>query len=91
MPSPDPALNGKEVNVGDFAHDSGPSGDNSGAISRGLWPSKPDEWQECSVTVKLRHPASVVDWFLGYPLKSTRGELLFTGISMVRLGGDGSC
>lgn len=77
-------------NVGDWAHDSSPAG-GDGIMERGFWPSKPDEWQECSVTIKLRKPATTMLWYLGYPLKSTAGSLSFTGMSMVRLGGDGSC
>jgi hypothetical protein len=61
------------------------------AIANGWWPSKADQWELLSMTIRLRTVASRFDWYIMYPTISTRGNVMFTGLSATRLGGDGPC
>ena len=73
-----------------YAYDSRPT-KSSRAVSQGLWPDQADEWILAEVGFKLKNPANGFGWFIGYPGKGTAGSVHFTGMSVVRLGGEGAC
>ena len=61
------------------------------AVKLGSFPDAPDEWQKVSFTIRVRSASTSVNWYVGFPLKSTKGKLWVTGLKAYRLGGDGAC
>eukprot|EP00730_Choanoeca_flexa_P009181 TRINITY_DN12602_c0_g3_i2.p1 TRINITY_DN12602_c0_g3~~TRINITY_DN12602_c0_g3_i2.p1 ORF type:complete len:1211 (+),score=199.32 TRINITY_DN12602_c0_g3_i2:245-3877(+) len=53
------------------------------ATNEGHWPNKANEWQRVQsvFTTPIGKPLSHLVWQIGYPLNSTQGSLLVTGLS----------
>jgi len=86
--------NGKSGKAGtSFAHPfrKANAGHTKAAIAGGYWPRNPDTWQRIEVSVRIFNPASIFQWYIAYPFQADNGKVWVTGLSAVRLGGDGSC
>ena len=57
-----------------------------GAIAAGAWPNRRGEWQQVESSITLNTAASMLYWFVGYPIKSSRGSVYATGLEMHQLG-----
>ena len=59
--------------------------DANGAESGG-WPARRDEWTQVKLTFEVEKPAGTVfRWYLGYPVRGTRGQYLVTDLALERL------
>jgi hypothetical protein len=77
--------------LNEIQHFSGNPLNRDNVVRAGYWPAAPDTWKLVELSFKLLNPASRFEWYVAFPGRGSRGSAWFTGMSVTRLGGPGSC